>query len=112
QFDKIRPEHYEPAFEQALTEARADIRALAENPEPPTFENTIVALERSGARLNEVATVFFAVQSAETSDEMDAIAERVQPKLIEYSNDIYLNPVIFERVKQVYDDRSAYDLDV
>ena len=98
-FDKIKLEHYEPAFDVALAEARADIEAIARNPEPPTFDNTIVALERSGNRLNSVATIFFALQSAETSDEMDAIAERLQPKLVEYSNDIYLDPVIFQRVK-------------
>ena len=77
-FDKIKLEHYEPAFDVALAEARADIEAIARNPEPPTFDNTIVALERSGNRLNSVATIFFALQSAETSDEMDAIAERLQ----------------------------------
>lgn len=59
QFDKIKTEHYEPAFDVALAEARADIEAIARNPEPPTFDNTIVALERSGNRLNSVATIFF-----------------------------------------------------
>lgn len=112
QFDKIKTEHYEPAFDVALAEARADIEAIARNPEPPTFDNTIVALERSGNRLNSVATIFFALQSAETSDEMDAIAERLQPKLVEYSNDIYLDPVIFQRVKTVYDNRADYGLDI
>lgn len=111
QFDKIKTEHYEPAFNVALAEARSDIEAIVRNPEPPTFENTIVALERSGSRLNTVATIFFALQGAETSDEMEAIAERLQPQLVEYTNDIYLNPVIFERVKSVYDNRAAYDLD-
>ncbi len=95
----------------ALAEARSDIEAIVRNPEPPTFDNTIVALERSGSRLNTVATIFFALQGAETSDEMEAIAERLQPQLVEYTNDIYLNPVIFERVKSVYDNRAAYDLD-
>lgn len=111
QFDKIKTEHYEPAFNVALAEARSDIEAIVRNPEPPTFDNTIVALERSGSRLNTVATIFFALQGAETSDEMEAIAERLQPQLVEYTNDIYLNPVIFERVKSVYDNRAAYDLD-
>jgi peptidyl-dipeptidase Dcp len=111
QFDKIKIEHYEPAFNVALAEARSDIEAIVRNPEPPTFDNTIVALERSGSRLNTVATIFFALQGAETSDEMEAIAERLQPQLVEYTNDIYLNPVIFERVKSVYDNRAAYDLD-
>ncbi len=111
QFDKIKIEHYEPAFNVALAEARSDIEAIVRNPEPPTFDNTIVALERSGSRLNTVATIFFALQGAETSDEMEAIAERLQPQLVEYTNDIYLNPVIFERVKSVYDNRTAYDLD-
>ena len=109
-FDKIELKHYEPAIEYSLCEARKDIEAIRNNPETPTFENTIVALERSGSQLNKIITLFFALQSADTSDEMDAIAERIQPKLVEYSNDINLDPVLFERVKSVYDNRAGYDL--
>ena len=109
-FDRIELKHYEPAVDYTLGEARKEIEAIRNNPDAPTFENTIVALERSGEQLDKVVTLFFALQSADTSDEMDAIAERIQPKLIEFSNDINLDPVLFERVKAVYDDRDRYDL--
>lgn len=110
-FDQIKPEHYEPAFEYALTEARRQLDDVVNNPEPPTFDNTIAALERSGEELDRIATIFFALQAADTSDEMDAIAERIQPRLIEYSNDINLNSKLFDRVKNVYDNREKYGLD-
>ncbi|MFR9620001.1 MAG: M3 family metallopeptidase [Rikenellaceae bacterium] len=102
-FEQICVEHYEPAFEAAIEAARGDLAAIVENPEPPTFANTIVALERQGALLNRVSEVFYPLLSADTNDEMEAISLRVQPKLTALSNDISLNEELFARVKAVYD---------
>ena len=110
-FDRIELQHYEPAFEQALAVARDEIKTITENPAAPTFENTIAALERSGRLMDDILTIFFALHNAETSDEMDVIAERIQVKSVEYSNDIYLDPVFFERVRTVYDNRASLCLD-
>ena len=110
-FDRIELQHYEPAFEQALAVARDEIKTITENPAAPTFENTIAALERSGRLMDDILTIFFALHNAETSDEMDVIAERIQVKAVEYSNDIYLDPVLFERVRTVYDNRALLCLD-
>lgn len=110
-FDRIELQHYEPAFEQALAVARDEIKTITENPAAPTFENTIAALERSGRLMDDILTIFFALHNAETSDEMDVIAERIQVKAVEYSNDIYLDPVLFERVRTVYDNRASLCLD-
>ncbi|MFR9504210.1 MAG: M3 family metallopeptidase [Rikenellaceae bacterium] len=102
-FSKIELDHYEGAFDAAIACSRAELEAIISNRAKPTFGNTIVALERQGALLNRVAGVFYPLMSANTSDEMQAIAMRVQPKLTELSNDISLNPVLFERVKAVYE---------
>lgn len=110
-FDRIELRHYEPAFEQAFAAARDEIKAITENPAAPTFDNTIAALERSGRLMDDILTIFFALHNAETSDEMDAIAERIQVRAVEYSNDIYLDPVLFERVRTVYDNRASLCLD-
>lgn len=110
-FEQIRLEHYIPAFEEGLSQARAEIDAIVSNPDAPTFENTIEALERSGELLNRTATIFFALNSSNTSDEMEAIAQQVQPWLTEFSNDISLNPVLFERVSAVYGQKEGLGLD-
>lgn len=110
-FNEIKLEHYEPAIEYALAEARKETDQIINNTEAPTFENTIVALERSGKDLSRISTIFFATHLADTSDEMDAIAERIQNNLVEYSNDINLNPVLFEKVKTIYDNRATLSLD-
>lgn len=102
-FDRIQTEDYEPAFDAAIAVARAELDAIVNNPAKPTFYNTIVALERHGALLDRIEGVFFNLLSAETSDRMQAIAQRVQPKLVELSNDMSLDPVLFERVKRVYE---------
>ena len=102
-FSKIELRHYEPAFDAAIACARAEIAAIVDNPAKPTFGNTIVALERQGALLGRIEGIFYNLLSADTSDEMQAIALRVQPKLTELSNDISLDPKLFERVKQVYE---------
>lgn len=110
EFSKIELEHYKPAFEQAIAEARADIDAIVNNPEAPTFENTIVAMERSGKLLNHVSTIFFVLNGNETSDEMQNLALEIQPMLIAYSNDVNLNPQLWERVKVVYEQRESLGL--
>ncbi len=102
-FSKIELAHYEPAFEAAIACQRAEIDAIVNNPAKPTFGNTIAALERSGQLLGRIEGVFYNLLSADTSDEMQEIALRVQPKLTELSNDISLNPELFARVKAVYE---------
>ena len=102
-FDKIKVSDYEPAFETAIAVSRAEIDAIVNNPAKPTFANTIVAMECQGRLLNRISGVFFNLLEADTSEEMQAIAMRIQPKLTELSNDVALNPELFKRVKAVYD---------
>ena len=113
-FDKIKITDYEPAFETAIAVSRAEIDAIVNNPAKPTFKNTIVAMERQGALLGRIAGIFYNLREADTSDEMDAIALRIQPKMTELSNDIALNPQLFERVKAVYEGsrRGLSDVDI
>lgn len=110
-FAEIDVEDYLPAFEYALEQARRETDKIINNKAKPTFANTIEALEYSGAELNKVATIFFSVNEAETSDRMQEIAMEVQPMLVAYGNDISLNPVLFERVRTVYEDRGNLKLD-
>ena len=110
-FSKIELKHYEPAFDYAIEQNRADIDAIVNNPEAPTFENTIVAMERAGELLGRVSGVFFVLNNCDTNDEMQQIANRITPKLTELSNDVSLNPELFKRVKAVYDQRAELQLD-
>lgn len=110
-FDKIRNEHYLPAFEKGMEEHLAEIEAIANSPEAPTFENTMVAMEKSGELLSRVATVFFGLSSANTNDEMDAIRAEIAPKLSAHSDKISLNPKLFARVKALHDNLDKLDLD-
>ncbi|WP_064974442.1 M3 family metallopeptidase [Alistipes provencensis] len=102
-FSEIKLENYEPAFDAAIACSRAEVEAIVKNPKKPTFGNTIVALERQGELLNRISGLFFNLLEADSSDEMQEIAQRVQPKLTELSNDISLNPELFARVKYVYE---------
>ncbi len=102
-FHLLQTAHFEPAMQQGMEAHDREIDALINNPAVPNFDNTIVALEKSGALLNQVTTVFGNLLSAETSDELQEIAERVMPKLSEHSNNITLNEALFARIKQVYD---------
>lgn len=111
-FDKIKTEHYEPAFKRGIAELKEDIEKIANNPEPATFENTVVALDRSGELLNRVSGAFFNVLSANANDEMMEISQRISPDLTESSNNIYLNEKLFARVKAVYDQRQSLNLSV
>ena len=97
EFDKIKIEHYLPAFEAAIAEAKAEIDAITSNQEEPTFENTVEAMEFSGQTLNKVAGVFYNVMEAHTNDQMQAIAEEIAPKMTEFSMYVSLNAPLFER---------------
>ncbi len=111
EFDKIRNEHYLPAFEAGIAEAKAEIDAIVANQDEPTFENTIEAMEVSGQTLNNVAGIFFNLMEANTNDEMQQIAESVSPMLTEYSMYVSLNADLFQKVKAVYEKRNELGLD-
>ncbi len=104
-FSKIKNEHYKPAFIEAIKIAKKEVDVIVNNPETPSFENTIEALEFSGQLLGTVSSIFFNLNHAETSDEIQAIALEVSPLLSEFSNDIGLNEELFKRVKFVYDSK-------
>ena len=102
-FHLIKTEHFEPALRQGMERHNEEIAAIVNQPAAPDFANTIVALEKSGGLLNRVSTVFGNLLSAETSDEMQAIAEKMMPLLSEHSNNITLNEKLFARIKTVYE---------
>lgn len=110
-FEKIKPEHYMPAFEEGIKRQKAEIDAITANSEAPTFANTIEALEQSGDLLNEVSAVFFNLAECINSPEMEKIAEEATPLVSAHGDDIMLNAKLFERVKAVYDQRESLDLD-
>ena len=110
QFDKIENEHYLPAFEAGIAEAKAEIDAIVANEEEPTFANTIEAMEFSGENLSKVASIFYNLNEANTSEEMQAIAEEVSPMLNDYSMYVSLNAPLFERVKAVYEKKDELGL--
>ena len=110
-FSEIEYAHYEPAIDYAIELNRAEIEAIINNPEAPTFENTIVAMEQSGKLLNRATGVFFCINGCMTSPEMQEIALNITPKLTALGNDISLNPELFERVKVVYNQRKKLKLD-
>jgi len=110
-FDKIENAHFKPAFEQAITEARAEVDSIIANEEKSSFKNTIEALDFSGMKLDRVSAAFFNLNSAETNPEIQKIAQEVSPLLSDFSNDIRLNEHLFARVKAVYDSKSSLDLD-
>jgi len=101
-FSKIKNDDFLPAFKTAIDKAKKEIDVLVSNPETPTFENTIVALEFSGQELDRISSIFFNLNSAETNDEIQKIAQEVSPLLSEFGNDITLNEDLFKRIKKVY----------
>lgn len=109
-FHLIKTEHYEPAIQTGMEVHDHEIESIINNPDEPTFANTIIALERSGALLDRITTVFGNLLSAETNDEMQAIAERVMPVLTAHSNNISLNEKLFERIKHVYESKEKETL--
>lgn len=100
-FDRIQLVDYEPAFLKGIEQQNQEIKAIVENPEAPTFENTIVALDNSGEILNRVSGVFFALTSADTNDELMALESKIAPMLSEHSDNIYLNEALYQRVAKV-----------
>ena len=109
-FHLIRLEHYEPAIREGMRQEDKEIAAIVTNTEAPTFANTILPLAESGKLLERVTTVLFNLMSAETCDELEAIAEKMMPELSEHSNNISLNPELFARVKAVYEQRETLTL--
>jgi peptidyl-dipeptidase Dcp len=107
-FDKIKPEHYVPAFEFGIEQAKADIEDIKNNPEEPTLQNTVVALDRAGLVLNRVAGVFFNILECDSTPVMQDIANTVQPMITQYSNSVYLDEELFRRVKHVYDNEYGH----
>ena len=101
-FDRIKLEHYKPGFQHAIKEAKKDIQNIIDNTTPPTFANTIEALEKSGEKLDQISNIFFNLNSACTNDTMQGIAQEVSPALTEYANSISMNPELFQKVKTVY----------
>ncbi|MCM1519368.1 MAG: M3 family metallopeptidase [Lachnoclostridium sp.] len=110
-FASIMTEHYEPAIDRGISLGLAEVDAIVNNPEAPTFENTIVALEKSGKDLDRVLNVFYPLLSADSDDEMMEISMRVTPKLSDYSTAISLNEGLWNRIKTVWDNRSSLNLD-
>lgn len=104
-FDKIKTEHYIPAFNEGIKQHQIEIDSIANNPEAPTFVNTIESLEFSGDLLDKVSSVFFNLNSANTNKEMDSIASQITPILTEHNDNIYLNEKLFARVKTLYDNK-------
>ncbi len=109
-FSKIKNEDFLPAFKKAIKDAKAEIDEITNNTEVPTFENTIEALDFSGEQLDRISSIFFNLNSAETNDTIQKIAQEVSPLLSEFSNDITLNETLFKRVKTVYDKKDGLNL--
>lgn len=109
-FDRIKMEHYEPAFLKGIEEQNAEIEAIVNNREEPGFENTIVALDNSGALLSRVSGVFFALTEADTNDSLNALNEKLAPVLSEHGDNIYLNQELYKRVAAVHDREQAGEI--
>jgi peptidyl-dipeptidase Dcp len=110
-FDQIQEEHFLPAFEKAIDEWQAEVEAIAADPDPPTFENTIAALDGSGLMMARVSGVFGTRRSADTNETIQAIAKEVAPMRSKMRDDIRMNPQLFARVKAVYEQRDELELD-
>ncbi len=109
-FDKIKPEHFEEAFETAMAEAKAESDAIAEQSDRPDFGNTIAALEKSGERLTKVARTFFNLTSADTNETLQQIERDIAPKLARHSSDMLLNEKLFERIAELWNQRETLGL--
>ena len=110
-FDQIVDSHYAPAFELGMEEQMAEINVITNDPEAPTFDNTLVAMERSGQLLNRVASVFFSMASADTNDTIEELRSEMAPKLSAHNDAILMNSLLFERVKALYEQRDSMELD-
>jgi peptidyl-dipeptidase Dcp len=109
-FSQIKIEDYVPAFNEAIALAKAEIDAIVNNPDEPTFENTVVAMDFTGDVLDRLSSIFFNLNSAETTDEMQKIAQEVSPLLSEFGNDITLNAALFAKFKIVYEQKEKLNL--
>src|SRR5699024_2905467 len=110
-FDKIQDSDYKPAIEKGMAEDLAEVEKIANNPAPPTFQNTYVALQKSGAMLTRVMNVFSAITSADMNPTLQKIQKEMAPKLAAHQDKIYLNEKLFKRLKAVHDKRDELDLD-
>jgi len=111
-FQKIKEEHYMPAFEEGMKQQQQEIAAIVRNSDPPSFENTIEAMEKSGTLLTKVSLVFYNMNSANTTDTLQSIAKKVAPLLSKHEDDILLNDSLFMRVKAVYEQKDKLDLTI
>jgi peptidyl-dipeptidase Dcp len=111
-FSKIENTHFEPAFDEALSDARAEIDSIASDKEEPTFKNTIAALDETGEQLNRISSILFNLNSAETNQEIQQITQKVSPKLSEFSNDLILNNALFVRIKEVFENKKNFNLNI
>lgn len=109
-FSQIQLSDYKPAFEACIAKAKQEIDCIIDDTKSPDFENTIAALDFAGQELDRLSSIFFNLNSAETSDEMQKIAQEVSPWLTEFSNDITLNEDLFQKIKAVYDQKDQLDL--
>lgn len=109
-FEQIKPEHYMPAFLEAMAQEKAEIDAIVNNPEPPTFENTIVAYDNAGELLNRISAVFSSDNGVNSNDQLRAIAKELSPLTSAHSSEISLNDGLFQRVKTVYEKRDSLNL--
>ena len=110
-YDRIKESHYRPAFDAGMADQLAEIEMIANGDTPPTVENTIVAIERSGQLLTRVSDVFFALSLADSTDELNAIEIEMAPRLSAHRDQILLNERLFPRVQALYDQRDGLDLD-
>ncbi len=110
-FNEIKNEHFLPAFKASIEAGEKELEAIKNNPEAPTFENTIVALDHVGRSLGRTSGVFFNLLGAETNEELQGIAQEVSPLLTKFQNDVSLDPVLFEKVKKVYQQKDQLNLD-
>lgn len=111
-FDKIKNEHFLPALKEAILEAKGSIEKIKSNPENPTFNNVILALEESGKNVGTIASVFFNLHSANTNEEQQEIAKEFSPLLTEYSNDVALDEELFSKIKTVYESSKKESMDI
>lgn len=111
-FDKIKLEHYEPAFLKGIEEQNQNIEAIIESPEVPTFENTIVALDNSAPILDRVSAIFFNMTDAETTDSLTELSIKLAPVLSEHEDNISLNQTLFKRINDVYQQKDSLNLTI
>ncbi|HLV30658.1 MAG TPA: M3 family metallopeptidase, partial [Chitinispirillaceae bacterium] len=110
-FDEIKEEHYVPAIQEGIKKHEEEVKAIVENQEAPTFENTIVAYDKSGELLSKVTGVFYPLNSANTNDNMQELAREISPLMTKHGDNISMNPELFSRIKSVYDRRNELNLD-